>query len=56
MDEQLKLSHKVVDLVGRANRKFWGTLLPYSADKPEFLRSSTIYARLEVDERFQQIV
>ena len=35
MDEQLKLSHKVVDVVGRTNRKNCVTLLRYNVDKPE---------------------
>ena len=35
MDEQLKLAHKVVDVVDRANRKICVTLLPYNVDKPE---------------------
>ena len=35
MDEQLKLAHNVVDVVGRANRKICVTLLRYNVDKPE---------------------
>ena len=35
MDEQLKLSHKVVDVVDQANRKICVTLLRYNVDKPE---------------------
>ena len=35
MDEQLKLAHKVVDVVDRANRKICVTLLRYTVDKPE---------------------
>ena len=35
MNEQLKLAHKVVDVVDRANRKICVTLLWYNADKPE---------------------
>ena len=34
-DEQLKLAHKVVDVVDRANGKICMTLLRYNADKPE---------------------
>ena len=33
MDEQLKLAHKVVDVVDRANRKICVTLLWYNVDK-----------------------
>ena len=35
MDEQLKLAHKVVDVVDRGNRKNCVTLLLYHVDKPE---------------------
>ena len=35
MDEQLKLAHKVVDVVDRTNRKICVTLLRYNVDKPE---------------------
>ena len=45
MDEQLKLAHKVVDVVDRANRKFCLTLLRYNVDKPE-----SSYAQVRVFE------
>ena len=35
MDEQLKLAHKVVDLVDRANRKICVTLFRYNVDNPK---------------------
>ena len=35
MDEQLKLAHKVVDVVDRTNRKICVTLLRCYVDKPE---------------------
>ena len=35
MDEQLKLAHKVADVVDRANRKICVNLLRYSVYKPE---------------------
>ena len=35
MDDQLKLAHKVVDVVDRANRKICVILLRYNVDKPE---------------------
>ena len=35
MDEQLKLAHKVVEVVDRANRKICVTLLRYNVDMPE---------------------
>ena len=34
-DEQLKLTHKVVDVVDRANKMICVTLLRYNVDKPE---------------------
>ena len=57
MDEQVKLAHKVIDVVVRRNRKICVTLSRYSVDKPE---SSYVQARFLVrrkeDEKFQQIV
>ena len=57
MDEQLKLAHKVVDVVDRANRKICVTLLWYNVDK---LVSSCAqvqsFARKKEDEKIQQIV
>ena len=35
VDEQLKLAHKVVDVVDRTNRKICVTLLQYTVDNPE---------------------
>ena len=35
IDEQLKLAHKVVDAVDRANRKICVTQLRYNVEKPE---------------------
>ena len=35
MDEQWKLARKVVEVVGRINRKIGFTLLRYNVDKPE---------------------
>ena len=37
MDGQLKLSHKVIDVVDGAKRKICLTLLRYCVDKPELL-------------------
>ena len=57
LDEQLKLAHKVVDVVDRANRKICVTLLRYNVDK---LQSSyaqvRIFARKKEDAKFQQVV
>ena len=55
MDEQLKLSHKVVDLMDRANRRICVTLLPWSVDKREnFYAQVRFFARKKEDEKFQQ--
>ena len=57
MDEQLKLAHKVVDVVDRANRKKCVTLLRYNVDKPEnFYAQVWLFARKKEDEKFQQVV
>ena len=56
MDEQLKLAHKVVDVIDRANRKISVTLLRYNVDE---LQSSyaqvRIFARKKEVEKFQQV-
>ena len=57
MDEQLKLAHKVVDVVDRANRKICVTLLRYNVDKPEGSYAQVRhFARKKEDEKFQQVV
>ena len=57
MDEQLKLAHKVVDVVNRANRKICETLLRYNVEKPESSYAQVrLFARKKEDEKFQQIV
>ena len=57
MDEQLKLAHKVIDVVNRANRKICVTLLRYNVDKPEsFYAQVRLFARKRADEKFQQVV
>ena len=43
MDEQLKLVHKVIDVVDRPNRRICVTLLRYKVDNPE-----TSYAQLHL--------
>ena len=56
-DEQLKLTHKVADVVDRANRKICVTLLRYSVDKPESSYAQVrLIARKKEDEKFQQVV
>ena len=57
MDEQLKLSHKVVDVVDRANRKVCLPLLRYNVDNPENSYAQVrLFARKKEDEKFQQVV
>ena len=56
-DEQLKLAHKVVDVVDRANRKICVTLLLCNVIKPEKSYAQVqLFARKKEDEKFQQIV
>ena len=54
MDEQLKLSHEVVD---RANRRVCVTLLPYSVDRPGSSYAQVrLFAKKKEDEKYQQKV
>ena len=56
MDEQLKLAHRVVDVLDLA-KKICVTLLRYSVDKPESSYARVrLFARKKEDENFQQIV
>ena len=57
MDEQLKLAHKLVDIVDRANIKNCVTLLRYNVDKPESSYAEVrLFVRKKEDGKFQQIV
>ena len=57
MDEQLKLAHKLVDVVDRANRKICVTLLRYNVDNLQsFYAQVRLFARKKEDEKFQQVV
>ena len=57
MDEQLKLAHKLVYVVDRANRKICVTLLRYKMNKPESSYAQVrLFSRKKEDETFQQIV
>ena len=57
MDEQLKLAHKVVDVVDRANRTICVTLLRYNVDKPESSYAQVrLISRKKEDEKIQQVV
>ena len=56
MDEQLKLAHKLVDVVDRTNRKICVTLLRYNVDNPESSYAQVrLFARKKADEKFQQV-
>ena len=57
MDEQIKLAHKVVEVVDSANKNIFATLLWYSVEKTEFFFAQVrlIVSKME-DEKFQQIV
>ena len=57
MDEQLKLAHKVVDVVNRANGKICVTLLRYNVIKPESSYAQVrLNARKKEYEKLQQVV
>ena len=57
MDEQLKLAHKVVDVVDRTNRKICVTPPRYSVDNPESSYAEVrSFARKKEDEQFQLVV
>ena len=57
MDEQLKVAHKVVNVVDRANKKICVTLLRYNVDKPESSYARVrLFAGKKEDEKFQQVV
>ena len=57
MDEQLKLAHKVVDVVDRTSKEICVTLLRYNVDKPESSYAQVrLFARKKEDEKFQQVV
>ena len=57
MDEQLKLAHKVVDVLERGNRKICVTLLRHNMDEPEsFYAQVRLLSRRKEDEKFQQVV
>ena len=57
MDEQLKLAHKVVDVVYQLNKEICVTLLRYNVNKPERSYAQVrFFARKSEDEKFQQDV
>ena len=57
MEEQLKLFHKVIDVVDRPNRRICVTLLRYKLDKPKNSYAQfRLFGRKKEEEKFQQIV
>ena len=57
MEEQLKLVHKVIDVVDRPNRKICVTLLRYKVDNPETSYAKVrLFGRKNEEENFQQVV
>ena len=57
MEEQLKLVHKVIDLVDRSNRRICVTLLRNKEDNPRTAYAQVrLIGRKKEEEKFQQIV
>ena len=57
LNDQLKLFHKVADVMNRPNRKICMTLLRYYVDKPtSSCATLKIFAREDEKEKFEQIV
>ena len=57
MEEQLKLVHKVIDVVDHPNRRSCVTLLRYKVDNPDTSNAQVrLFGRKKEEEKFQQIV
>ena len=57
MEEQLKLVHRVIDVVDRPNRKICARLLRYKVDNPDTSYAQIrLFGRKNEEEKFQQIV
>ena len=57
MEEQLKLVHKVIDVVDRPNRGICVTMLRYKLDNPETSHAQVrLFGRKKEEEKFKQIV
>ena len=57
MEEQLKLVHKVIDVVDRSKRKLCVTLLRYKLGNPDTSYAQVrLFGRKTEEEKFQQIV
>ena len=57
MEEQLKLVHKVIDVVDRPHRRICVTLLRYKVDNSETSYAQVrLFVRKKEEEKFQQLV
>ena len=57
MEEQLKLTHKVVEVFDRPHRKICVTMLRYNVEKPETSYVQVrLFGRKKDEEKFNQIV
>ena len=57
MEEQMKLPHKVIDVVDHPNRRICVTLLRYNVDNPETsYAQGRLFGRKKEEEKFQQMV
>ena len=56
MDEQLKLAHKMIDVMDQANRKFCVTFLRYNVEKPESSYAQVwIFVKKKKEEKLVQV-
>ena len=56
IDEQLKLAHRVIDVVDQSHRKICVTLLQYIVEKPESSYAQVrFFAKKKEEEKFHQI-
>ena len=57
MEEQLKLVHKLIDVMECLNRRICVALLRYNVDNPEtFYAQVRLFGRMKEEENFQQIL
>ena len=58
MEEQLKFTHKVVEVVDQPHRKICVTMLRYNVEKPEtsFVQVQLFGRKRKDEEKFNQIV
>ena len=57
MEEQLKFTHKLVEVVDRSHKKICLTMLRYNVEKPETSYVQVrLFGRRKDEEKFNQIV